>query len=213
VKVAANGSAVINRRLARHLSDRLERSPKASAAAGLLQRCQAGDQSAWRELFHAHAAQIYRWGVLLGLNSADAEDAAQEVLATAARRIHRCRAEEALPAWLYQITRRIAANYRRRRWLRGLVGGDDDSQLVAAFVHETRAAIEAELDLRRLLRRLPRAQAEVLLLVEIEGFTRHEVARMLGLPPGTVASRLRLARRALRGLSRQGTTELSWGAR
>jgi RNA polymerase sigma-70 factor (ECF subfamily) len=135
------------------------------------------------------------------------------VLATAARRIDRCRAEEALTAWLYQITRRTAANFRRRRWLRGFVCSDGDPQGTAAFVHDTRPALEAELELRQRLQRLPRAQAEVLILVEIEGFTQQEAAEMLGIPPGTVASRLRLARKALAGAPGRTATRFSWGER
>ena len=213
MKISALQGAVINRRLSRHSIDHLEPRSEAPAEASLLQRCQAGDQSAWRELFRARAAQIYRWCVFLGLGSADAEDAAQEVLATAARRIGRCRAEEALIAWLYQITRRTAANFRRRRWLRGFVSSDRDPQAAAAFVHDSRPAVEAELELRQLLRRLPRGQAEVMILVEIEGFTQQEAAAMLKIPPGTVASRLRLARKALAGAAEQTATRLSWGER
>ena len=52
--------------------------------------------------------------------------------------------------------------------------------------------------MRRCFRRLSRGHAEVLLLADVEGYTRVEISRILGVPEGTVASRLRLAREAFR---------------
>jgi RNA polymerase sigma-70 factor (ECF subfamily) len=163
----------------------------------LLERCKAGEEDAWRELFDQRVDQIYRWTVLLGLSPPDAADAAQEVLATAARRIHTCRAEEAVTSWLYQIARRVAANHRRRCWWRRLVRIEDPMES-AALEQESTANQERELEIRRCLARLPRPQVEVLILIDVEGFTRAEVARILNIPQGTVASRLRLAETAFR---------------
>lgn len=170
----------------------------ASAQRSLLAACQAGDQAAWARLFAERSAQIYRWAVFLGLSRAEAEDAAQEVLAAAARRIHSCRAEEAMTSWLFQITRRVVANVRRLGFVKRLVLSDDPLSLAPAFDHRAPDDAELELSIRRCLRRLPAAQAEVLILSEVEGRTREEVAALLELPPGTVASRLRLARESFR---------------
>ena len=59
----------------------------------LLSRSQAGDRVAFELLVSKNANRVYRWAVLLGLSGPDAEDAAQEILATAARRIGTCEAE------------------------------------------------------------------------------------------------------------------------
>jgi len=183
----------------------------------LLEACKAGDEAAWQRLFQERSAQIFRWAVLLGLNPAEAEDAAQEVLAVAARRIDTCRAEEALGSWLYQITRRVVSNARRNGWWkRALLGGE--TQIEPAFEHGSQEDAGRELAVRACLEKLPRAQAEVLVLMEIEGHTREEIAEMLGIPPGTVASRARLARKAFQAhweaqsapLEAMG---LSWGKR
>lgn len=161
----------------------------------LLEACKAGDESAWERLFQQRSGQIYRWCVFLGLNATEAEDAAQEVLAVAFRRIDTCRAEEALGAWLYEITRRVVSNMRRSGWLkRALFGSERETQ--PAFEHETNESAADEISVRTCLDKLPRAQAEVLILLEIEGHTREEVAEMLGIPAGTVASRARLAKKA-----------------
>jgi RNA polymerase sigma-70 factor (ECF subfamily) len=172
----------------------------AAEPAPLLARCQAGDEGAWRELIGARAAQVYRWAVLLGLRSAEAEDAAQEVFAVAARRIATCQADRAITAWLFQITRRICANQRRqaswRRWLRPAPVDPP----APAFVPTTAATAADELAVRACLGRLSPRLAEALIVVELEGLTREEAAAALGIPPGTVASRLRLARQAFQAL-------------
>jgi RNA polymerase sigma-70 factor, ECF subfamily len=168
----------------------------APTPSGLLTRCQAGEPSAWREIFRRWGERIYRWAVLLGLSSADAEDAAQEVLATAVRCIGRCRAEEAMTRWLYQITRRVVSNFRQTAWLRRVVGGRRAD--LGAFAQAGPADAELELAARRCLRRLPRRQAEVLMMHDLIGFTRDECAEILGVPPGTVASRLLRGQEAFR---------------
>jgi RNA polymerase sigma-70 factor (ECF subfamily) len=170
---------------------------------GLLQRCQANDQAAWRELFADRAGQIYRWAVLLGLEPAEAQDAAQEVLATAVRRIRACRAEEALTSWLYQITRRVAANHRTGSWLRRRLSTRTPQDECAAFRHQDARDLVYELEARRCLRQLPEELAEILVMMEVVGLTRLEVAALLEIPEGTVASRLRRARAAFLELWQQ----------
>lgn len=128
-----------------------------------------------------------------GLRPAQAEDAAQEVLATAHRRILSCRAPQAFDSWLYQITRKIVANHRRRAWWRKV--------LPVAEVPERAfegPGTELELSVRACLSQLPDAQAEVVFLSDVEGHTRVEIAAMLDIAAGTVASRLRLGRAAFR---------------
>lgn len=161
----------------------------------LLEACKAGDESAWERLFRQRSGQIYRWCVLLGLGSAEAEDASQEVLAVAFRRIDSCRADEAIGAWLYEITRRVVSNMRRNGWWKRAILGSE-RELFPAFEHETTESAAEEISIRACLEKLPRPQAEVLVLMEIEGHTREEVAEMLGIPAGTVASRVRLAKKA-----------------
>lgn len=166
--------------------------------AELFESCRAGEAFAWRRLYRAYAAKVYRWAVLRGLRPAEAEDAAQEVLAIAYRRFATCRAPRAFDAWLYQITRKVVANLRRKAWWRRVLP-------VARLPEQDATAFdgpapETELAVRGCLAQLPDAQAEVVLLSDVEGFTRAEIAEMIGIAPGTVASRLRLGRAAFRAL-------------
>lgn len=193
----------------------------ASASTGgeglmLLDACKAGDPAAWERLFRERSAQLYRWSILLGLQPSEAEDAAQEVLVIASRRIETCRADEALTSWLFQITRRVVSNQRRSAWWKRAILGDGAPE--PAFEHEESGDVARELAVRDCLAKLPPAQAEALILMEVEGFTREEAAETLGIPPGTVASRVRLAKEAFRN---NWTEErpvpddagLSWGKR
>jgi RNA polymerase sigma-70 factor (ECF subfamily) len=163
----------------------------------LLERCKAGEGAAWRELFAQRAGQVYRWAVLLGHGPAEAEDVAQDALATAAARIQTCEEEEAMTTWLYQITRRVAANHRRKGSLRRRATGDHER---AVLVQDSAADLAHEIAARRCLARLPLEQAEILVMHDIVGFTRSDCARILGVPEGTVASRLRRAQAAFREL-------------
>jgi len=165
----------------------------------LLQRCQAGDEQAWQEVFSSYATRIYRWAALLGLSGQEAEDAAQEVFATAVRKIHTCKGPELPSSWMFQITRRIVANMRRLAWWKVMLrAADADEQLEPALTYQSPQGRELELEVRHCLRRLPLRHTEILVLMDIEGFTREEAAQALNVPPGTVASRLRKARAVLR---------------
>jgi RNA polymerase sigma-70 factor (ECF subfamily) len=157
----------------------------------LLAGCRAGNPKAWQHLFDLYTTRIYRWAVLRGLRGPEAEDLAQEVLATAWRRIDRCESPEAVTSWLYQITRRQVANARRKAWFRRvLVGAAVPEQVCFEGENAHARAV------RSCLARVEPELAEVLVLSDIEGHTRGEVAVMTGLAPGTVASRLRRARAA-----------------
>lgn len=179
------------------LSAVLDRAPR-PVGDSLLARSQAGDRVALELLVSKNANRVYRWAVLLGLSGPDAEDAAQEILATAARRIASCEAEAALTSWLFQITRRTVANVRRGAWFKRMFKPKDEAEHAAAFESGSDADTEMELAVRRCFKTLSPIHAEVLLLGEVEGYTRPEIAQLLGVPEGTVASRLRLAKDAFR---------------
>lgn len=170
------------------------------ALGGSLAGCQAGDPASIRQFFTAHAPRVYRWALFRGLSPADAEDTAQEVLVIASRRFETCSSEAAVTSWLFQITRRVVANGRRKRWVRDVFSSSGAMEAGLEHPHDGGASLQFEIDMRRCLAKLPAAQAEVLILFEVDEFTRDEVAAMLGVPAGTVASRLRVARAAFRAV-------------
>ncbi len=170
-----------------------------TSAVNLLGAVKSGDEAAVRRLFNQRSGQVYRWAVLMGLSQSDAEDAAQEVFAIALQKIDQCADDQGLTPWLYTITKNVVKNARRRVWFRRVFLSDQP--LEPAFMHGQGSDPDAptlELSVRTCLARLSADHREVLMLSDVDGYTREEIARILEIPPGTVASRLRLARGAFK---------------
>ena len=143
----------------------------------------------------------------------EAEDVTQEIFVKVYRSLDRFRPTDgSFPAWLMTVARHHAIDrYRRRRDER--TGGDPAAlEAVASADEGPLRSLEREERkqlVHRGLRALPRALREPLLLCDLEGLTHEEAAASLGIPVGTVKSRLNrgrveLARRLLaaRGASR-----------
>ncbi len=162
-----------------------------------------GDPGAIERLYAENAAAVLGWVIRLGGPRLDVEDVAQEVFIVAMRRVGSFRGDAAL----FAITRRVVANARRKAALRQFIGLSD--------ISEPPAPTEgADLRLDRLrqrraiqhaLERLRMPQREVIVLLDLEERTAPEVAELLGIPVGTVYSRLHHARRAFaRALRQEG---------
>ncbi|MCA9495219.1 MAG: sigma-70 family RNA polymerase sigma factor [Myxococcales bacterium] len=158
----------------------------------------AGDPDARYRWLRLVAPTVLAWCRRLGGPSIDADDAAQDALLTAMRRLHTLREPERAWAWMYGITSRTVAWHRRRspwrRWTTWLLepastrpGPDVDL-----------ATLEGAEAVERALQALPDAQREVAVLCWIEERSTAEAAQLLGVSQGTVKSRLRLARERLR---------------
>jgi len=149
--------------------------------------------SASERLFEAYAGSVYRWALFLGIDEAGAEEVVQEVFITAFQRIDTVESDAQIPSWLFQVTRRHAANYRRNAWVKRIfrkVHTRTEEELFVA----PRENEETSLQARRILGDMPLKLVEILILHDMDGYTREEISEQLGLRPGTVASRLRKAR-------------------
>ena len=128
----------------------------------------------------------------------DAEDVAQDAFAKAYRRFRQLRDRDRFRVWLVRMTWRLAINRQRsdrRRACRELAHTDVPLPITTA---EVLAARERADRLWRAIDALPEKLRLVVLLGSMEGHDIGEVALLLGLPPGTVKSRLFLARQRLR---------------
>jgi len=132
----------------------------------------------------------------------DPEDAAQEVLATATRRLGTLRDPKHIEAWLYGITRRVIAGHRRRVWWKRWVSPMPDT-LASSNPEADAIALERARRLRDWLERLSSKQREVVVLCRLEERSTAEVAVLLGVPQGTVKSRLRLAMQTLESFAEE----------
>ena len=133
-------------------------------------------------------------------NTADAEDVAQEALLRAYRRFDRLRDRNRFRAWLVRIAFRLALDRLRsgkRRELRDTLWSQPERQPPAATVEDTAASNEFQDHLENALAELPEKLRLVLLLAAMEGHTIEEIAALVGIPVGTVKSRIFLARKQL----------------
>ena len=163
----------------------------------------AGRPGARDALLDRWLPQVLAWGARLGGPAVDAEDVAQDVFIVVINRLEDVRDLERFPAWLFGVTRKVVSQHRRRAWLRRWVPGASTETASDALGPEGIAARE-ELGRRvqALLERLPAAQREALVLCDLEERTIVEAAQLLGVPAGTVKSRLRLGRERFRRLAR-----------
>jgi RNA polymerase sigma-70 factor, ECF subfamily len=141
--------------------------------------------------------------VALGVlhNTAEAEDVAQESLLRAYRNFHRLRDRERFRAWLVRMAFRLAldrirSKTRRERHEHDATRATLDAQ-PAANVENMVASREFERQVAQALDALPEKLRMVMVLAAIEGYNTREVAKLAGLPEGTVKSRLYLARKKL----------------
>jgi RNA polymerase sigma-70 factor (ECF subfamily) len=137
------------------------------------------------------------WRVLrgLGLSRDDAEDATQQVFLIASRKITSIEPERAR-SFLYGVALRVARNARRGIARRREVP-EDASEARPAEEHGPERAAElnqARALLQEILMEMPEKLRRVLVLAEIEQLQIQEIAALEGIPDGTAASRLRLAR-------------------
>jgi RNA polymerase sigma-70 factor (ECF subfamily) len=133
-------------------------------------------------------------------NDADAEDVAQEALLRAYRRFDRLRDPQRFRGWLVRIVFRLAldrARSAKRRELRETEWAQPARRPAPPTAEDLAASSEFQVHFDRALDALPEKLRLVLLLAAIEGHTLEEVAAMLGLPLGTVKSRLFAGRKKL----------------
>jgi RNA polymerase sigma-70 factor (ECF subfamily) len=151
----------------------------------------------FERLVRDHQAFVCRSAQYLGVPSADVEDVVQEVFILAARNLDEIRHES---AFLYQSCCFVAGHMRRRtQRCREII---DDERVHAeidsrASPEQVAAASEARAALEMILEAMPQELSIAFVLFEIERLTMTEIAQTVGVPVGTVASRLRRARASI----------------
>ena len=144
-----------------------------------------------------HLNDIYRTAVGMLRNPTEAEDLAQDVYLHAWKSFHRFQAGTNCRAWLFKILfHRL--HHHRRKWFR-MPLGLDDTVLEATLAAEPPVpdGITDE-EVLAAIARVPEDFREVLLLADVEEFAYKEIAETLGIPIGTVMSRLSRGRKLLR---------------
>jgi RNA polymerase sigma-70 factor (ECF subfamily) len=145
----------------------------------------------------SYLARLWRYGLVLSGARDVADDLVQATCQRALERASQFEAGTKLDRWLFSILRSIWLNELRSRRVRE-GGGFVDADL--ALVFDGAREIETNIVAAQVLTavgRLPEAQREAVLLVYAEGLTYQEAADMMGVPVGTVMSRLATARTTL----------------
>jgi RNA polymerase sigma factor (sigma-70 family) len=191
----------------RQLHQLAARRPQGETDRELLRRfATAQDRLAFEALVRRHGPLVLGVCRRVLRQEQDAEDACQATFLVLARKAASIRNSRAIVSWLYGVAYRTArdvkraARRRRAHEARSPTTQPADPSWVAAW-REVQTVLDDEIG------RLPDRLRAPFLLCHLEGQSRAEAARQLGLPEGTIWSRLAQARDLLRGrLSRRGIT-------
>jgi RNA polymerase sigma-70 factor (ECF subfamily) len=169
----------------------------------LIRKCKTGDARFYEPLVRAYEPTGLHLALAMMGNEADAQDALQEAFIKAYDALHRFDLRRSFGPWFFQILRNQCRDMLRSRNSKFRVEALDekleqrpsDGERGPERVRERNAARET---LWRGLEHIGPEHREILVLKELQGFRYGEIAEILEIPEGTVASRLYHARHALR---------------
>ena len=167
--------------------------------AAWLQRARTGDEAAYRWLLGRYRARVVRLAAHVLRREGEAEDVAQEAFLRAFRRLPGFRGEGRFSAWLFGIAVRLCLDRRRSaRWTCEVP--EDDAPAPFPSPNSAEDSTDTRLLVGALLDRLSSPMRAALILRELEGLDYDEISATLGVPVGTVRSRLHAARAQFRAL-------------
>jgi RNA polymerase sigma-70 factor (ECF subfamily) len=181
----------------------------------IIERCKRGDREAFASIVHHYMKPAYY--VALGYvgRPDDALDLSQDAFVNAFRHIRRFDSSKSFFPWFYSILKNLCMNHlnRLRRHKEESIDemAEEEGQIRIPIetVNPEESAVQKDLEVRigqALLRLRPR-EREIIILQHFQDYSYQEIADLLGIPIGTVMSRLYSARRSLRReLEKMGVT-------
>jgi RNA polymerase sigma-70 factor, ECF subfamily len=155
----------------------------------------------FRQELVAILPRLRRFALVLTKSTADADDLVQATCERAIARLDRWTWGTELDRWLFKIAHNLHLNQRRDEANRSRLLQAHAADLDLFAAEPSDAELWAVLhEVRRAVMRLPDEQREALVLVAVEGLSYREVAEIVGVPIGTVTSRLARAREAMRSV-------------
>jgi RNA polymerase sigma-70 factor (ECF subfamily) len=153
----------------------------------------AGDADAFAELVRRHRDRLWAVALRTTGDREEASDALQDGLISAFRRAETFRGDAQVTTWLHRIVVNACLDRMRRRRTRPTeaLPEDEDRAAELAFepVEDPAEVSERRTDVMAALAQLPDEQRAALVLVDMEGYSVHDAAGILGCAPGTVKSR------------------------
>ncbi len=188
----------------------------------VVRRCLAGDSGAWAELVRAQHRRVYGLCYRFTGNPADAEDMTQDVFLKIYSNLGSFDlGRGSLQVWITTMTRNLLVdNFRRTKNLRATSSLDDGwesseemkpiDRLTArgASPHETAARLELANMVQEALSRVSVELREAVILRDLQDLDYKEIAQVLGIPEGTVKSRISRGRAELARLLERSKREV-----
>ncbi|QAA77206.1 MAG: sigma-24 (FecI-like) [Candidatus Bipolaricaulis sibiricus] len=157
----------------------------------LVARVAEGDGDAFRTLYERYADRVFRYALTLLWDRHLAEDVMQETMVAAWKGAGQFEGRSRVSTWLFGIARHQAFRARRSDAKGQRVPEETDE------VPDPAPLLEREMHVQRAVESLPPEQREVVYLAFYEGLPYEEIARVQGVPEGTVKSRMFHAKRKL----------------
>ncbi len=165
----------------------------------LLVRCMAGDGDAFAPIYEQFKGTMHTLAYHMLGNRADADEATQEVFLAAWRGLKSFRFESGFGTWLYRTGMNVCLERLRREGRRRALGNGDGTDVGRAAEPAARAEADGPgADVRAALATLEPTYRACILLRDLEGLSYQEIAEAVGVPVGTVRSRIARGREALR---------------
>jgi RNA polymerase sigma-70 factor (ECF subfamily) len=164
--------------------------PAAPTDEALAARVKAGDRDAFAELVRRHERRLYNLAFRMLGRAEDASDAVQDAFLSCFRRIETFRGDALFSTWMHRITVNACYDSLRRRVPEPV----DPISLPESPTGDLADRAVAEVDVHRALQAIPAEFRAALVLHDLLDVPVDEVAGILGIPAGTVKSRLHRAR-------------------
>ncbi len=179
--------------------------PDPAHEAALVRRAAAGDREALDALLRAHQHRVLAICTRMMGDPADAADAAQDALIAICRGLPRFDHQSRFSTWVYRVTTNACLDELRRRSRRPVVELPAEHEARVVPGHDD--VIAARVTIEAALLDLPEYARAAVVLRDLCGLDYAEIGDVLGIPPGTVRSRIARAREALaRSLGNQTPT-------
>lgn len=176
-----------------------------AADLALARRAASGDLEAFEEVYRRHARRVFGLCLRMTRDASEAEDLTQDVFVHLFRKIANFRGDSALSTWIHRVAvNQVLMHFRKRRSRPESVTADGETPEEAGpgGAGRGRTGVIDLVALDQAVARLPEGYRAVFVLYDVEGYDHAEIARMLGISPGTSKSQLHKARRRLRDLIR-----------
>ncbi len=163
----------------------------------IVRRVVAGDTAAFGVLVERHERRVYNLALRMTGREEDARDATQDAFLTALRKLSSFRGEAAFTTWMHRVTVNACYDLLRKRSRAPLLDRTEEHEPEPPPAPDHADASDLSIDVRRALLEVPEDYRAVMIMHDVQDLPYEEVAEIVGVPVGTVKSRLHRGRIAL----------------